>query len=315
MSPDQITRLAEYTAEEWRRGARQWESRDQVVLYEALQEVLTRAVCRWAGVPLAEREVGLRTRELTALFDAAGAVGPRHWWSRLARRRAERWIQDVVRAVRAGQLSPTEGTALSIIATHREPDGQRLSPRVAAVELLNVLRPTVAVAVYLTDLAHALHQYPEARAELVAGDDRSTEWFVQEVRRFYPFFPSVMARVRRDFTWQGYRFRHGRRVILDLYGTNHDPRTWEAPSVFRPQRFAGWDGDPFTFIPQGGGDHQQHHRCPGEWITIELMKTGLRLLTDELAYEVPPQDLTVDDTRLPALPRSHFVMRNVRLQP
>jgi fatty-acid peroxygenase len=45
------------------------------VLYDESQEILTRAVCAWAGVPLTEPEVAQRTRELTALFDAAGSVG------------------------------------------------------------------------------------------------------------------------------------------------------------------------------------------------------------------------------------------------
>jgi fatty-acid peroxygenase len=42
---------------------------------------------------------------------------------------------------------------------------------------------------------------------------------------FAPFFPAVAARVRRDFDWKGYRLPRGRRVLLDLYGTDYDPRT------------------------------------------------------------------------------------------
>ena len=34
-----------------------------------------------------------------------------------------------------------------------------LDPRIAAVELLNILRPTVAVSVFITFTAHALHQF------------------------------------------------------------------------------------------------------------------------------------------------------------
>src|SRR3546814_15123713 len=75
-----------------------------------------------------------------------------------------------------------------------------LSLHVAAVEILNVIRPIVAVGVYITFVAHALHQFPECRRKVEAGDDTSyTEMFVQEVRRFYPFFPAVAALVRREF--------------------------------------------------------------------------------------------------------------------
>ena len=91
MTPERIRRLSEMTAGLWHTYARKWESVDEVVLYDEVRELLARAVCAWAGVPLAEAEVGRRTRELTALFDYAGSVGLKHWWSRVARRRAERW--------------------------------------------------------------------------------------------------------------------------------------------------------------------------------------------------------------------------------
>jgi fatty-acid peroxygenase len=42
------------------------------------------------------------------------------------------------------------------------------------------------------------------------------------------------------------------------------------------------------------------------------MTLALELLARRMAYEVPPQDLAIDRTRLPALPRSRFVMRAVR---
>jgi fatty-acid peroxygenase len=286
-----------------------------VVLYPELQDILTRAACAWTGVPLAEPEVGRRTKELTALFDAAGAAGPRHLWSRLARRRAERWIASIVDRVRAGQLSPPAESPLNVIASHRDLSGALLPARVAAVEVLNILRPIVAVSVFITDAAHALYLNPACRERLVAGVEADyADLFVQEVRRFYPFFPAVVARVRRDFEWKGYPFPRGRRVMLDLYGTDRDPRTWEGPGEFRPERFRRWDGDPFNFVPQGGGEHRLTHRCAGEWIMIELMKVALGFLAGGMRYDVPEQDLRIDRSRLPALPRSGFIMRNVRLE-
>ena len=134
------------------------------------------------------------------------------------------------------------------------------------------------------------------------------ELFVQEVRRFYPFFPFVVARVRQAFDWQGYHFPKRRKVILDLYGTNQDARWWEQPEAFRPERFRHWDESPFAFIPQGGGEHQQDHRCAGEWITIELMKVALSFLTRSMTYDVPEQNLRISLSRMPAIPKSRFVI-------
>ncbi|WP_119932630.1 hypothetical protein [Kocuria sp. CPCC 104605] len=60
-------------------------------------------------------------------------------------------------------------------------------------------------------------------------------------------------------------------------------------------------------IAQGAGRHEDDHRCPGEWATVELLKRAVRLLatTD---YEVPPQDLSIRLNRLPAIPRSRFLL-------
>ena len=121
--------------------------------------------------------------------------------------------------------------------------------------------------------------------------------------------------VKQEFVWQGYRFPQGRWVLLDLYGTDHDPRLWEQPEAFQPERFRSWKGSAFDFIPQGGGNHHQHHRCAGEWITIELMKVALRTLTQEMEYAVPPQDLRFSLSQVPALPKSRFIIGNVRAKP
>lgn len=314
MTPERVAALGELAADQLRRHAERWASMERVVLYSELQEVLTRAVCAWSGVPLQESEVDKRTRELTAMFDAAGTIGPRHWWSRLARRRAETWIAGIVEQVRAGQLDPSEHSALRVIALHRDLEGKPLSPRIAAVEVLNVLRPTVAASVFITLAAHAMREHPECRQRLQAGEAGYADLFVQEVRRFYPFFPSVMARTRRAFEWKGYHFPEGVRVMLDLYGTDHDSRSWDAPEAFRPERFRSWDESPFNFIPQGGGDHHQGHRCPGEWITIALMNVAVDFLARRIAYEVPEQDLRINQSRLPALPQSRFVISNVRVE-
>lgn len=311
MGADRVAALAELTRHWGRVYAERWASADTVALYPEFQQLLTCAVCQWAGVPLPDSDVEARTRQITALFDDAGSVGPKHWWARLARKSADRWAQQVIDDVRAGRLDPPEDTAAQTIAWHRGHHGALLTPRVAAVELLNVLRPTVAVAVYATFVAHALHQHPQCRDALKTGGDGYAQQFVQEVRRFYPFFPSVMAVVRDDFDWNGYPFPAGRRVVLDLYGTNHDPRTWDAPHQFRPDRFRTWDDNPHTFIPQGGGDPHTDHRCPGERIAVELMKTTANLLTRDISYDVPAQDLRMDTSTLPALPRSRMQISNV----
>lgn len=314
MTPQNVRRLTYLTLELWRGYARKWQSMDRVVLYDESRELLSRAVCEWAGIPLAQEEVARRTAELSAMFEWAGAVGIKHLASRRARQSAEGWAEALIQRIRVGALAPPEESAGRVIAMHCELNAELLPPRIAAVEILNVLRPTVAVSVFITFAALALHSHRRCRERIEEGEDGYTEAFVQEVRRFYPFFPAVAAKVRGDFTWKGYFFPKGRKAVLDLHGTDHDARSWEAPLKFRPERFLKGNVTPFNLIPQGGGDYNIHHRCPGEGTTIELMKAASIFLAKEIEYDVPEQDLRADSSRLPALPRSRFLLRNVGIR-
>ena len=97
------------------------------------------------------------------------------------------------------------------------------------------------------------------------------------------------------FEWAGHSFPAGRRVLLDLYGTDRHPGTWARPGVFDPERFRDRIPTPFDLVPQGGGDHRTGHRCAGEWITIAVMTRAVQLLS-RMTYRVPPQDLRVSTT-------------------
>ena len=313
VSPARIEELRRIADAQWTTFANRWTKQDNVVLYDEMRHLLLLAACEWAGVPLAEDAVATRARDITSLFEHAPTLGPLR--SRLgARERMEAWIMECVLALRADRMTASRGGALFEIAWYRDFRGVLLAPRVAAVEILNVLRPIVAVSVYIALAATALARYPEWRARISGGSDESLEAFAQEVRRFYPFFPTVVARVRQDFEWNGYRFRRGRRAILDLHGTNRDARIFDDPSAFRPERFLRATPGPFELIPQGGGDPVLDHRCAGEPITVELMKDALRYLVLRIDYDVPPQNLAVDETKVPAVPRSRFIMHSVTMR-
>lgn len=312
MTPDSIASLVGRFEQEWQNQLGRWERAGNVVLYDEVGPMLCRSVCDWAGVPLPEWDVRRRTDDLHQMIEGAATVGPRHWRGRLARARAEAWLAGLISQVRDGKLAVEPGRPLRVVAEHRDHENRRLPPRTAAVAVLNLLRPTVAVDRFITFTALALHRQPEWRNLLRSGLEPADP-FVHEVRRFYPFFALVPARTRQAFDWHGYHFPRRRRVLLDVYGTNHHPKVWSQPDEFRPERFRNWSGDAHGFIPQGGGDHETGHRCAGEWITIELMKAALTALA-AMTYDVPAQDLSVSLRRIPTLPRSGFVMSNVRAQ-
>lgn len=55
-----------------------------------------------------------------------------------------------------------------------------------------------------------------------------------------------------------------------------------------------------------------HHRCPGEWITIEAMKVATAFLTRSISFELPQQDARIDMSRIPTKPRSGMIITGAR---
>jgi fatty-acid peroxygenase len=304
---DGIGPLVERTTAAWDDAVKAWSQRRSIVLFDEVANVLAGSVARWAGVPVTDDEIPALARDLLALVDGFATGGPRHWRARRARGRREAWLAELVRDVREGRTTVPEGSAVNVVASHRDADGEPLEPRVAAVELLNVLRPTVAISWFVAFSAHALIRWPDNRKRLASGDPAFAEAFAHEVRRFYPFAPFLGGRAPREVEWDGQRIPKGSMVLIDLYGQNHDAELWGDPYAFRPERFLDSDIDAFELIPQGGGDPRTNHRCPGEQVTVaQLAALATRLA--RLQYDVPDQDLSISLRRIPAKPASGVVL-------
>ncbi|GGS94533.1 fatty-acid peroxygenase [Planobispora rosea] len=311
LTGDGIGSLVRYTTAAWDEAAASWADGRRVVLFDEAAAILARGVCRWTGIPLAESEVPALASDLVAMVDGFATPGSRHWRARTARARREAWLRYLVEYVRDGVATVPAGSALDVVAHHRDADGEQLDPHTAAVELLNIIRPTTAVCWFVSFAAHALHRWPRHRAPLREGDDAFAEAFTHEIRRFYPFAPFLGGRAVRDLTWRGEKIPARSLVLLDVYGQHHDPALWKEPYTFDPRRFIGREIDAFELIPQGGGDPAAGHRCPGEAITVALLK-ALSMRLAQLDYDVPEQDLDISLRRIPARPASGFVLTGAR---
>ncbi|GIF17115.1 cytochrome P450 [Actinoplanes teichomyceticus] len=300
--PRRVGDLARRVGQAWDEAVAGWAGRPRVVLFDEASRVITRAVHDWAGVPLAAGEVAATAADLTAMVDGFATLGPRHWRARRARGRQERRLAALVEQVRSGTAEAAPDSVLATVAGHDE-----LEPELAAVELLNILRPTVAVAWFVAFTGHALHRWPQQRDRLREGDLGYAVAFAHEVRRFYPFAPFVGGLAVRDLTFQEHRIPKGAMVLLDIYGQNHDAALWPDPYRFDPDRFVGREPGRDELIPQGGGDPAGNHRCPGEDVTVALLTTIATRLA-RLDYTVPEQDLTISLRRIPTLPASRFVL-------
>ncbi|MEU2391798.1 cytochrome P450 [Streptomyces sp. NPDC007369] len=308
--PDGVAALTEAAVREWRQTVA-GERGGAVVLFDTAAEALARAVCEWVGLAPTAEQARLMAHDCVAMVDGFASPGLRHLRARHSRTRQEAALAALITAVREGRQPVRDGSALASVAAHRDVDGLPPDERTCAVELLNIIRPTVAVTWFITFAAHALHRHPDLAEELRAASGRQlrdlSTAFAHEVRRFYPFVPFVSGVAVRDLTWQGIRIQRGTMVLLDVYGHGHDPALWDNPYHFTPARFTAHPDAVDRIVAQGGGDPALGHRCPGEDVTVSI----LAAFSGELArldHDVPDQDLTIPLSRIPTRPHSGFVL-------
>jgi len=273
-----------------------------------VERLLCDTVVEWAGMPaLSAREADVLTRRLAAMIDGAGRVDPRMPLAWLRRKACERQAAHWITACREGRLSPPEGSALALLTQHRDHRAELLPAKVAAVELLNILRPVVAVGRFLLFGLIELNRYPAWRQRL-RSDPPGARIFAEEVRRVYAFFPMVAAYVRETFEWHGYRFEKGTRAMFDLFGTNRDPALWKNAERFQPERLSGCPMAA-AIVSQGSGEYT-YHRCPGEPLTVMLMERVFLMLSQRMEWALDSAD--VDFSRLPMLPEKPVLMTHVK---
>lgn len=297
---------------EWLHMLSGWLQQPSIVLFDQVNLVLTRAISRWMGVPLADKSSMELAHELSSMIENAGRIGPSVFFALARRRKSERFVVKLIQKVRGDAGSGTSGSPLERIARFRSSDGERLSAEAAAVEAINILRPTVAIGRYIMFAAMALKDNPQWRIVLRGAEDALYERFAEEVRRLYPFFPVIGGIARAPFEWEGYRFRESEWILLDLYGTNHDPRLFPDPHAFDPERNLSWRNQGYDFVPQGAGRTPNNHRCPGEQFTVATIREATRLLVEEMEYEVPEQDFSMPLSRMPARPKSGMIIAKIR---
>lgn len=188
MQPQAIERLADIVEELWLAALNQWKTKDEIIFLDEVEKILLHAVCIWTGIPLTKADIIQRTKEISAMIEGAGAVGPKNWKGIWLRRKTERWARHLINQSRAA--TPTmNASVLSKVAHHRTAKGELLSSEVAAVELLNILRPTVAIGRYGLFAALALHQFPACRNEIVEKNNSEYIHYYAGGAPLLSFFP------------------------------------------------------------------------------------------------------------------------------
>jgi len=195
---------------------------------------------------------------------------------------------------RRGRSDLAERTdILSLLMQARDEQGEAMTDAELRDELVTLLlagHETTA-----TSVAWALERlvrHPDKLTRLVAEIDEGSEpgggrymtAVVNETLRVRPVVPIVARMLTEDFELAGRRLTAGTRVMPSIYLTNRNPRVYDAPEEFRPERFLEDGPDTFAWIPFGGGIR----RCIGASFAQLEMRLMLATMLGELAPSLPP---------------------------
>eukprot|EP01114_Cavostelium_apophysatum_P011578 TRINITY_DN2590_c0_g1_i1.p1 TRINITY_DN2590_c0_g1~~TRINITY_DN2590_c0_g1_i1.p1 ORF type:complete len:469 (+),score=91.10 TRINITY_DN2590_c0_g1_i1:185-1591(+) len=133
---------------------------------------------------------------------------------------------------------------------------------------------------------------------------------VKETLRFYPIVPILSGKAKKDFEVEDFTIKKGWVVMGSIFTTNRDPEVYTRPNTFDPDRFSKERAEdqaaPFpltAFVPQGGGDPVNGHRCLGESFSRWIAKYYIiRLLTRYDWSLIAEQNVEIDFDKFAPVP-------------
>ncbi len=279
------------------RSIAEWPLGEPFELRERMQaitlEVILRSVC---GIEEPERRDEFRRRADSFLAAATtppvivqllfprlrGRLAAAAWQRYLdERRRLDDLLTEEIERHRA---APGEDVLSLLLAARRE-DGSPLTDKELRDQLMTLLaagHETSANALAWTFDLLFHHREVAARLdeEIAAGGNGDGEYLdavVRECMRFRPTVPRVGRKVLRDMELCGYHVPAGSYLTVSILNLHRDPRLFERPERFEPERFLRDDSPgTYTFVPFGGGVR----RCIGASFADVEIRTVLRTILE-----------------------------------
>ncbi|KAJ6837011.1 premnaspirodiene oxygenase-like [Iris pallida] len=110
---------------------------------------------------------------------------------------------------------------------------------------------------------------------------------IKETLRLHPAAPLLPRECREACRVQGYAIPTGTRVLVNVWALGRDPRHWDDPDCFRPERFdanpVDFKGQDFNLLPFGAG----RRMCPGMTFGLASVELALAHLLFYFDWELP----------------------------
>lgn len=220
--------------------------------------------------------------------------------------------------VAARRATPTGDGASRMVAS--EVEGERLSDREIALELQHALFASSGLPAWFALAVRTLSEQPALddalRAEVsgLPADPSGRQYaeadllnrFILELKRTGLVIPiTAFGVARRDFEVEGHTVPKGWLVVWATCASHTDPKVapYTSAGTFDPERYAAprEEHRPLHhFAPQGPGEALTSHRCAGVEYSTFILQIFLVELLRGPKFTLPPQDLSLDTSELPA---------------
>jgi cytochrome P450 len=180
---------------------------------------------------------------------------------------------------------------LSLLLQARDEDGRGMTDGELRDELVTLLlagHETTATSVAWA--IERLVRHPDKLRRLMeeidaveGGGEEYMTAVVNETLRVRPVVPIVVRLLGEELRVGAHSLPAGTRVAPSIYLTNRNPRVYEHPEEFRPERFLAGAPETFSWIPFGGWIR----RCIGASFALFEMKLILRTVLSELEPRLP----------------------------
>lgn len=108
---------------------------------------------------------------------------------------------------------------------------------------------------------------------------------ISETLRMYPVGPLLVPHENsEDCVLGGYNVPRGTMLLVNLWAIHNDPKVWDQPREFRPERFQGQEAvvrDGYKLMPFGSG----RRSCPGEGLAMRVIGLVLGTLIQCFEWE------------------------------
>lgn len=216
-------------------------------------------------------------RMLDQVVERAVLAGARERRSRLTRAVFRfRVMRELSRAIRERRELPAREPVDLLDVAARLGEGAREADR-AEVFLSFLFATAGSIGFVLGWSVYLLGTHPGTAAE--------PAWVVREALRLWPVAWMLERYPAQAHEVAGVPVSPGDRVVVCPYAVHRNPRNWEEPESFRPERWATIT-DHHAFLPFGWGPH----RCAAAALSLQLVEDILGILVDGYRLTLTPHE-------------------------